>query len=181
MFDPRFPWLAVGALTVFATGVMLYYVALVGGWYKDPMMERFRMYGAERRPYPLCRLLDVWGWWSLMIASMLDSLVQANNFTEIEYAPVIFLAMTLLAWGGSTLVRSRPALREALPRWYFDLLRTATRQERRFIGYAWLRIPRKMRWRLNGDQAAFRTWADMVRITVTYGAYDPANPWNRWT
>jgi hypothetical protein len=67
-----------------------------------------------------------------------------------------------------------------LPRWYFDLLRRATRQERRHIAYAWLRIPHKMRWRLNGDQASFHVWADTVRITVFYGARDPDDPWELW-
>lgn len=85
-----------------------------------------------------------------------------------------------MAFISDFIVRRHPDLREALPRWYFELLRNATRQERRFIGFAWLRIPRRMRWRLNGDQAAFRTWADTVRITVIYGAYDPNNPWTMW-
>jgi hypothetical protein len=37
-----------------------------------------------------------------------------------------------------------------------------------------------MRWRLNSDQKAFGTWADTVRMTVTYGARDPDDPWVTW-
>jgi hypothetical protein len=181
MFDPRFPWLGIGAITVFLTGLMGYYIAVLGGWYKDPLMRHFRSYGAERRASPLPRLLIVFGWWCLLATSMLDSLVRANQFETLAPGRVILLGLMVMAWAAALVIRRRPALREALPRWYADLLRDATRQERRFIGYAWLRIPDGMRWRLNSDSAAFQTWADTVRITVTYGARDPDDPWAKWT
>jgi hypothetical protein len=147
--------------------------------YKDPMLSRFRMYGAERRYYPFCRFLALLGAWGLMVASMLDALTIRTRHTN-SFAPAIFLALAIMALAASLAARQIPALREALPRWYFALLRTANRHERRRIAFAWLRIPRKMRWRLNGDQRAFMTWADTVRITVTYGARDPDDPWSLW-
>ena len=177
MLDPRFPWLAVGFLTLLATGALLYYGALVSGMYKDPLMMRLRMYGSERSHYPFCRFLDILGAWSLMIASMLDALRDGSNNV---YAPVVFLTMSLMAFGGSLICRRVRALRQLLPGWYFDLKRHATREERRRIAFAWLRIPRQMRWRLNGDQHSFRVWADMVRLTVIYGARDPDDPWSAW-
>lgn len=180
MFDPRFPWLAVGALALAATGMLVYYVAVISGWYKDSLMGRFRSYGAERRPAPLLRLLEILGWWSLMLSSMFDSLVRTNHWTDVRYMPVIFFALMIMAWGGNLLIRRVPSWREALPLWYYNLLRDATRQERRLIAFAWLRIPAKMRWRLNADQASFQVWADTVRITVIYGARDPDDPWAKW-
>ena len=176
MFDPRYPWLAVGFLTLIASGALIYYGAVVSGLYKDPLMARFRLYGEERRYYPICRFLDTLAVWSLMMSSMLDALTARHRSSWI-FAPVIFLTLTLLAFGSSLVARQKPVLREALPHWYYELLDAATRQERRQIAYAWLRIPRRMRWRLNGDQPSFRVWADMVRITVFYGARDPDDPW----
>ncbi|MCD4686789.1 MAG: hypothetical protein K8S97_12710 [Anaerolineae bacterium] len=42
MFDPRYPWLAICALTCAATGALVYRAAIAGGWLKDPVMARFR-------------------------------------------------------------------------------------------------------------------------------------------
>jgi hypothetical protein len=179
MFDRRYHWIAVASLTVCASGALLYYAAIVSGLYKDPLLARFRAYGKERYPYPLCRLLDVLGVWCLMMASMLDALTVHTHRTN-SAAAGLFLVMSVMALGASMTARHKPALREALPRWYFTLLRTADRHERRRIAFAWLRIPRRMRWRLNGDQKAFGTWADTVRMTVTYGARDPDDPWATW-
>jgi hypothetical protein len=179
MFDRRYPWIAVAFLTVVATGVLIYYSAVVSGLYKDSLLARFRVYGKEQRHYPLCRFLGVLGWWSLMMASMVDALTVRTRDANAS-APAVFLMTGLLALTGSLVARQKPALRESLPRWYFTLLRTADRNERRRIAFAWLRIPRRMRWRLNGDQKAFGTWTDTVRITVTYGARDPDDPWATW-
>jgi len=158
----------------------VYYGAMISGLWKGPLMARFRGYGDEQRIYPLCRFLE----WS-GLAAIIGGLFSGEVITPFSYigatfAPLVFFVLALMAFGADALVRQHPDLRESLPRWYFELLRTATRQERRFIGFAWLRIPRRMRWRLNGDQAAFQTWADTVRITVIYGAYDPNNPWTTW-
>ncbi len=177
MFDPRYPWLAVGFLTVLATGALVYYGALVSGMLKDPLMTRLRMYGSERHYYPFCRFLDILGAWSLMIASMLDALRDRSNNV---YAPAIFLTISAIAFGGSLISRQVRAVRELLPEWYFNLQRHASREERRRIAFAWLRIPKKMRWRLNGDRNSFDVWADMVRLSVIYGARDPDDPWAAW-
>ena len=179
MFDRRYPWIAVACLTVCASGALLYYAAIVSGLYKDPLLARFRAYGKEQYPYPLCRLLDVFSAWCLMMARMLDALTTYTRRTNGSSA-ALFLIVGLVALGTSVTARHKPALREALPRWYFTLLRTANRHERRRIAFAWLRLPRRMRWRLNGDQKAFGTWADTVRLTVTYGARDPDDPWVTW-
>ena len=48
------------------------------------------------------------------------------------------------------------------------------------MAFAWLRIPRRMRWRLNGDQKAFEVWVELLRLTVIYGAFDPNSPWDVW-
>jgi hypothetical protein len=176
MFDRRYPWIAVASLTVCASGALLYYAAIVSGLYKDPLLARFRVYGKEQHHYPVCRFLDIFSAWCLMMASMLDALTVRTRHTN-DFAPALFLILGVMALGMSVSARRKPVLREALPRWYFTLLRTANRHERRRIAFAWLRIPRRMRWRLNSDQKAFGTWADTVRMTVTYGARDPDDPW----
>ncbi len=170
MPDRTYPWIAVGLLALVASGVMAYYGAIVVGVYKEPLIARFRSYGDERRPAPLCRFLDALGWWSLLMTSLTDALVRSMASGLAAALPALFLVLMLFAFGTSLAARRRPELGQALPRWYADLVAITSREERRFIGYAWLRIPRRMRWRLSGDQAAFRTWADMVRISVIYGA-----------
>lgn len=158
----------------------VYYGALVSGLWKDPLMARFRGYGDERRIYPLCRLLD-WIALTAFVGGMFSGdVLSPYSYTAATFAPLTFFVLMTMALVADIIVRRHPDLRASLPRWYFELLHNATRQERRFIGFAWLRLPRRLRWRLNGDQAAFRTWADTVRITVIYGAYDPNNPWTTW-
>ncbi len=179
MFDPRYPWLAVAFLTLVASGGLVYYAAIVVGFYKDPLMARLRLYGSETHYSPLCRFLLLLGTWSLMVSSMLDSLTMNSRSTWL-YAPAVFLTIALMAFGFSLIAYQRLTWREAFPRWYDDLLHGASRQERRQIAFAWLRLPAALRWRLNGDQASFRVWTDMVRITVFYGARDPDNPWAVW-
>jgi hypothetical protein len=179
ILDPRYPWLAMGFLTLIATGALLQRAAVAFGLFKDPLMARFRLYGPETPFSPLARFLDMLGVWSLLMASMSDALV-ANRRGSWEYTPVMFLAVMLMAFTGSYLTRHHDGLRHAMPPWYGELMREATRPERRHIAYAWLRIPRKMRWRLNADQASFRVFVELVRLTFHYGARDPDDPWAMW-
>ncbi len=100
MFDRRYPWIAVTFLTLVATAALLYYAAIVSGLYKDPMMSRFRSYGAERRYYPFCRFLEILGGWGVMVASMLDALTVRTRHTN-AFAPTIFLALAFMALAAS--------------------------------------------------------------------------------
>lgn len=173
MFDPRFPWLAIGALSVVAGAFTLYYGAIIAGLYKNPLLESLRSYGSAPNSYPVCRFLYALSIWSLLVSSMFDALTQTSaTFAHASYLPVIFFTLAIACLVSALVVRRAPALRGSLPRWHAYLLQTTTRLERRLIAYAWLRLPPKMRWRLNGNQAAWRVWVDMVRITVTYGAED---------
>jgi hypothetical protein len=163
-----------------AASVTLYYGAVVSGLYKDPMMARFREYGEERLIYPVCRLLGAVGASALLLALLISILWSPQSYMRRMFPPMVFFVLMVVAWGTSLFIYRRPFLREALPRWYFFLLRNATRQERRQLGYAWLRLPRKMRWRLNSDQKAFGVWVELLRLTVIYGAYDPKSAWDTW-
>lgn len=169
------------ALLLFSGAATFYYGAVVSGLYKDPLMARFRRYGENEPPSPLVRFLNAAGGCCLALALLMPVLAAPHSYVYRVFGPLVFVVLALIAFGGGALVGKQPALRHALPRWYFELLRTASRQERRQIAYAWLRLPRRLRWRLNGDQASFRVWADMVRLTVIYGAYDPNSPWDIWT
>ena len=161
-----------------ATCIMVYYAAIIAGIHKSPLMATFRRYGEERRVYPLSRFLEVVAVWCAVLGIRAWALVPQSGVLDMTFAPLVFLVMGGMALGMDVVIRRRPTWREALPPWYYELLRTSSRQERRFIGYAWLRIPRRMRWRLSGDQAAFRSWADTVRLTVLYGPPDPNSPWD---
>ena len=145
----------------------------------DPLLARFRTYGPETPFSPLARFLDMLGVWSLLVASMLDTLTTYRH-TSWGYAPVICFSVMLMAFAGSVITRNSDSLRHALPPWYGELMQQTTRQERRHLAYAWLRIPRKMRWRLNADQASFRVFVELVRLTSYYGARDRDDPWAIW-
>lgn len=147
-----------------------YYGAIVAGWLKEPMMAHFRRYGEERRVYPLPRFMRSLGGLCLLLAPLIPN----------AWVGLAFVATVLMMLLGSLAVDRREDLRRALPRWYFDLLQETTREERRAIAWAWLRLPLKTRIRLNGDQYAFRIFIDEVRLTVTYGARDPDDPWAMW-
>lgn len=182
MVAPSFPWLFMFVINVLLGMVSFYHGAVLSGLFKDPLMGRFREYGTERRPYPVCRFLESTGVWLLMLALMINALIkQSGSYFQTSFVPTVMALLALILIGASLVARRRPEIRESLPRWYFDLLHISTREERRFIGWAWTKIPRKMRWRLNGDQSAFRVWADMVRLTVIYGARDPDDPWAVWS
>ena len=168
-------------LLLFAGGAATaYYAAVTSGLLKDPLLAQFRRYGDERRVYPLCRFLYAFGAVALSMAMLIPTWWAPQSYLRRMFPPIFFFTLMLIAWGSSVIIYRRPAWREALPRWYFFLLRYASRQERRQLGYAWLRIPRKMRLRLNGDQKAFDVWVELMRLTVIYGAYDPNSPWHVW-
>jgi H+/Cl- antiporter ClcA len=167
-------------LTVLSTCATVYYGAVVSGMYKDTLMARFCSYGDEPRPSPLSRFLLALAAWCVMGAIMVTLLAATSVLLQSTPTPAILFWLAVLALAGSIVVGQTSRLREVLPRWYCDLLHHATREERRLIAYAWWRLPRKLRWRLNGDQAAFRVWLDMVRLTIIYGAHNPDNPWNTW-
>ncbi len=179
--SPEFPSMFLWSLTLVASAGMFYYGAILSGLYKDPLMAQFRTYGEEHRPFLINRFLEIIGGWCILMAIVVRIIIAGSALARSSFAPLTFLVIAVMAFTADIIVRRRPAIREAFPRWYYDLLHVATRQERRFIGWAWLRIPRKMRWRLNGDQAAFRVWSDMVRITVVYGARERDDPWSMWS
>jgi hypothetical protein len=181
MVAPSFPWLFMFTVSAICGIATFYFGAVLSGLYKDPLMGRFREYGTERRPFPLCRFLEAAGGWCISLAILSRAVItQSGTYFQTSFVPTILVLLALILLSTSLVARRRPELREALPRWYFDLLHMSTREERRFIGWAWMKIPRKMRWRLNGDQTAFMVWADMVRLTVIYGARDPDDPWAVW-
>ncbi len=168
-------------LLLFVAGMAtVYYAAITSGLYKDPLLAQFRRYGDEQRVYPVCRFLYAFGAAAFLTALLIPTLWSSQSYLRRMFPPMFFFTMSLIAWGGSYVIHRRPAWREALPRWYFFLLRYASRQERRQLGFAWLRLPRKMRLRLNGDQKAFDVWVELLRLTVIYGAFDPTSPWHVW-
>jgi hypothetical protein len=172
--------IALWLLLIAAGAATIYYAAVTSGLYKDPLLGQFRRYGDEMRVYPLCRFLYAFGAMALSLALLVSAMWSSQSYLRRMFPPVFFVTLMLIAWGSSIIIYRRPEWREALPRWYFFLLRYANRQERRQLGYAWLRIPRKMRLRLNGDQKAFSVWVELMRLTVIYGAFDPNSPWHVW-
>ena len=169
--------------TTFIVGsaATLYYGAVVGGVFKGSLMAQFRKYGEENRVYPICRLLWTAGTTSLLLVALLPYIGGPYTFLQRLFPRSVFSLLALALWGIGFFIVHRPKLRESLPRWYFEMLRTTSREERRHIGYAWMRLPIMMKIRFNGDQRAFQVWAELVRLTVIYGAHDPDSPWDVWT
>ncbi|MBI5959646.1 MAG: hypothetical protein HY866_12970 [Chloroflexi bacterium] len=176
-FPRLFIWF--GFLTTSAA--VFYYGAILSGVYKHPLMAQFRRYGEEWIVSPVCRLSLAMGA-CLLTASLLirDQLLPTSYFYRM-FPPSNLFVLALASFASYFVLKSRPALRLTLPMWYHEMLIYTSRQERRQIAFAWLRVPRRLRWRMSGDQASFRVWAELVRLTVIYGAYDPDDPWDHWT
>lgn len=176
-----FPRLFLWTILLFAGGATIYYGAVISGMFKNPLMAHFRRYGEDLNLYPVCRLLAAAGLFCLMIAMLMYNIMQPTSYFYRLFPPSLFLILTIIFFGANLLIRRQPTLREALPVWYHDLMHNSTRQERRQLAFAWLRVSYRLRWRLNSDQSSFRVWAELVRLTVIYGAYDPKSAWDNWT
>jgi hypothetical protein len=170
--------LAVAVVGIwFAT---FYYGVLISGMYKDPLMAHFLAYGEERRTSPLGRFLVALGAWCWMFALAFSVLETLGARSVVAGLSLSFGMFGVMAFVGAWLVTRNQTWSESLPVWYADLMREATREERRLIAYAWFRLPRRLRWRFNGDFASFRSWVDLVRLTMVYGARSPDDPWKVW-
>ena len=167
VLPPPVRWVLVAVLG----GISGYYGAILGGRIKEPMMAHFRHYGEERRLYPLPSFLLFGGLGGLLLAYLIPIPLLRETVAVVG----------VLAIASKVVVDRSPWLREALPRWYCYMLRDMTRQERRAIAYAWLRLPWKTRLRLNGDPYAFQIFLDEIRMTVIYGARDADDPWLIWS
>lgn len=172
-----------GIIGIFSVSgaVTLYYAAIAGGLYKEPLLAQFRRYGDEPATYPLCNALLSGGICCLSIIGITPMMFANRSYLARLLPNAVFTALGLVLLGASVAVYMQPTLRTSLPPWYTVLIQHSTRQERRQIGWAWLRLPLRMRLRLNGDNKAFGVWVELVRLTVIYGAYDPNSPWHRWT
>jgi hypothetical protein len=175
------PFLTMWLLFFLTGGATIYYGVVVSGMYKNSLLAYMRRYGEEQPIYPICRLLAIGSTFCVMTAVLMINTVVPTSYLYRLLPPETFEIMAVAGITANLLIRRQARLREALPRWYCDLLGQTNRQERRQIAFAWLRIPLRLRWRLNGDQASFQVWAELVRLTVIYGAYDPESPWDHWT
>lgn len=170
-------------LVFFVTGIWVttfYYGAIISGIYKQPLMTHFLRYGEERRTHPLLRFLVATGGWCMTCSAGLGAFDKISTISTLSGLSLSFTVLGVMSFCGAFLVNQRPELRESLPMWYAQLLHESTREERRLIAYAWIRLPRRLRWRLNGDQASFRVWVDLVRLTMIYGARSRDDPWKVW-
>jgi hypothetical protein len=175
-------WPVMGLMLLFliAGTSTFYYGAITGGLIKEPLLDHFRQYGESPPIHPLVRLLVAGGAFSFALTFFTPTLFSHGFFANL-LPSLVFTVLATMLEVSALLVYHQKTLRSSLPLWYAQLMHETSRQERRHIGWAWLRLPRRMRWRMNGDQRAFHTWADLVRLTVIYGAYDPKSPWHKWT
>lgn len=175
------PLLGIGGLVLVTVSFTLYHAAIAGGLYKEPLLAEFRKYGSEPMIYPICNVLMSAGLCCLALTLFAPIVIARGSFLARLLPGAILTVLGVILIGTSIFLHQQPGLRTTLPLWYSTLLKESTRQERRHIGWAWLRLPLKMRMRLNGDNKAFAVWVELVRLTVIYGAYDPNSPWHRWT
>ncbi len=175
------PFLSMWLLFFFAGGATMYYGVIVSGMFKNSLLTSMRRYGEDQPIYPVCRLLAASSGFCVMTSIVMINTVLPTSYVYRLLPPASFEVMAVACLFANLLIRRQARLRDALPRWYSTLLNQTNRQERRQIAFAWLRIPLRLRWRLNGDQASFQVWAELVRLTVIYGAFDPDSPWDHWT
>jgi hypothetical protein len=129
------------------------------GWWKEPILGKFRSYGAEAISYPVVQFA---AWLYATVIVFVLMLYPRRTPGVVMFASLILLFIIL--W-----VRNYPETAKGLldrlpiyPIWHRKLREYTSRYERRRIGYLWLRLPQHLRALLNRHDEIFLQWADFV-------------------
>ena len=143
---------------------------VTAGVHKAPILHSFEKYGGDEAPYlPMLYLvlwsgiflILVWILFSLYIQSKVSLLSVGITFGFIGY---IFY-VRLERWA-----QAHPTVFMRYPRWYSELNSRTTREERRRLGYMWLRLPFNLKLVYDTNDRAFFQWVDLVLVaTAPYG------------
>ena len=154
--------IALLIITLIALSMTIRSLLVVIGAYKDPVLASFEDYGSERIFSPMFALLV----WSLLLAyTALYWYLEAG----IAVALGIVVGVPVAAFKDNfyALLDSHPMLFRTFPRWYYDLVKTTDREERRRLAYMWLRLPIKTRMIYNSQMSLFNQWVEQVILTIS--------------
>lgn len=140
---------------------LLRVLLIVLGRYKDPVMASFQVYGDESRYSPLLSLI----FW--VYAFIAYHLILWRSADFVAYV-LVFLGFFLayFTWVNRDWVPTYRAQLGMMPRWYARLLDRTSRDERRRIGYLWLRLPLRTRLLYSVNDTLFDHWVDLVLLTL---------------
>lgn len=148
-------------LAAVCTILIIRIVLILTGLYKAPILRSFEHYGEERIYSPLLYLVlwvGVAGW--LLITFYFDSFCLYGTAFMLP-----FLVPAMYDRLYETAVQ-HPRIFLAFPAWYYALMDSTTREERRRVAYMWLRLPRGLRLHYSTNHHAFSLWVDLVLISV---------------
>ncbi|MFP4321278.1 MAG: hypothetical protein ACLFTK_02385 [Anaerolineales bacterium] len=137
---------------------------VIGVW-KDPVLRAFEKYGDDETFFhPLPHMLGWTGALSIVANYWLDALSQ--SLLPLFFLGLVLLGLAYAAWRQPGLFGGHPGLMFNQPRWLADLIERTTRLERRRLAYMWLHLPPRLRLTYNGNDRAFREWADFVILST---------------
>jgi hypothetical protein len=149
-------------ITLIALTMTIRSLLVVIGAYKDPILASFEDYGNERIFSPMFSLML----WSLLLAyTALYWYLEAG----IAVALGIMLGVPVAAFKDNfySFLDRHPMLFRTFPRWYYELVKTTDREERRRLAYMWLRLPIKTRMIYNSQISLFKQWVEQVILTIS--------------
>lgn len=142
--------------------MLLRSVLIVIGVHKDPILRSFEKYGEESRYSPFIVML-IWAY--VFIAYHMVIFVPSPGLFIITLVLSAVFINGMFINPSSFLFRLRPFF-DRFPRWYVELSRRTTREERRRIAYLWLRLPLRTRVLYNTHDFYFFKWADLVLLSI---------------
>lgn len=154
----EYAFLGSGLLLV----MVLRSVLIVIGVHKDPILRSFEKYGEESRYSPFIVMII---WASLFIAYHMVIFLPSPGLFFMVLVVSAVLVNAMFINPSSFFARLRP-LFDRFPRWYVELSRRTTREERRRIAYLWLRLPIRTRVLYNTHDFYFFKWADLVLLSI---------------
>lgn len=134
---------------------------IVAGFYKDPVLRSFEVYGTETHYSPLLGLFL----WSIAFFTYVSFLLFHSTVLYILFIFVIF-PLLLFYQKLRDMVSEHPEWFMLYPRWLHKLRDRTSREERRRIAYLWLRLPARTRLIYNTQDDSFHKWVDLVLMTI---------------
>ena len=151
-------WVLVAACLM---GLLVRSFLIVLGYYKDPVLRSFEVYGSEVIYSPILGLI----FWS-MLAAGFAFLTIFGVSVVLVLVMLAFIPVVLIYPRFADYVRAHPSTFLMYPRWYARLMDLTSRDERRRMAYLWLRLPLRTRLLYNTHDAHFEQWADLVLMTM---------------
>lgn len=162
-----------GLIVIVCVLLLLRYGMAAAGLWKDAVLRASQRYDFDDTYYVLPGVLLTVGI-LIVSASLLIGVLEPRADRSVVIG-VLFCVLAYFAFFLRDNAREHPEIFCSLPRWYVELRKVTTREERRRIAYLWLRLPLRTRMHYNFSHHHFWLWADLVILgTVTQTMYDAA-------